>query len=329
MPTTCSTLISVIIPVYNAEKWIHQSYGQVAKQTYPHLEIVYIDNNSTDQSLEIIKKLAVTDKRIVWFEEMKKGAGAARNTGMRNARGSILSFLDVDDKIEPDKIARHVEILTRYPKVQLIYGKELKVYEDTNKSYEIPTDPGSPGPKEKITLAIHWLEVFSRLPGMSSVTCRKDAALSVDGFQENLLRGEDAAFFIKMALHFTCYYDDQKVGEYYRHPDSSTSSDNREQIGNPYYYQFKEFYLPYLTVFSKKTGNRKLLRFVSQKTAQSLLSHALIKCNSVKERNALISTELRDIKGKGLHYNHYLTTMVLAMCPKSLAKILIYVWSAL
>lgn len=97
-------LVSIIIPVYNAEEYLEKSLDSVINQTLTNIEIILIDDGSTDGSLAILRKYASIDSRIKLLHEENKGAGAARNYGMKYATGEYLSFLDCDDIVEKNMI---------------------------------------------------------------------------------------------------------------------------------------------------------------------------------------------------------------------------------
>ena len=94
-------MISVIIPVYNREKYIEECLNSVFAQSYQNFEIVLVDDGSTDNTLSICKELAKKDSRIKIFEGEHKGVSAARNVALDNAEGEYVFFLDSDDTIHP------------------------------------------------------------------------------------------------------------------------------------------------------------------------------------------------------------------------------------
>ena len=94
--------VSVIIPVYNVGKYISQCIESVIRQTYPHLEILVIDDGSTDDSGGICDAFARSDDRIRVFHTQNRGLSSARNLGLDHVTGSYIMFLDGDDWIEPD-----------------------------------------------------------------------------------------------------------------------------------------------------------------------------------------------------------------------------------
>jgi glycosyltransferase involved in cell wall biosynthesis len=92
--------VSVILPVYNVEPYLDECLMSIIKQTMTDIEIICINDGSTDGSANLLKKYAEKDSRIIIVNQQNAGAGAARNNGMRLARGEYLSFLDADDFFE-------------------------------------------------------------------------------------------------------------------------------------------------------------------------------------------------------------------------------------
>ena len=92
--------VSVIIPVYNAGKYLEECLNSVCAQTLKEIEIICVDDGSTDNSMEILHSFADRDERLIIFNEKNSGAGAARNRGLEIAKGEYLSFLDADDFFE-------------------------------------------------------------------------------------------------------------------------------------------------------------------------------------------------------------------------------------
>ncbi len=90
-------LISVVVPVYNSEKYLEQCLDSIVNQTHKNIELICVDDGSTDSSLEIINKYMEKDKRVSLLYQEHKGAGAARNLGLRKATGKYIFFLDSDD----------------------------------------------------------------------------------------------------------------------------------------------------------------------------------------------------------------------------------------
>ena len=95
-------LISVIVPVYNAEKYIRKCVASIQEQSYSHFELILINDGSKDNSLALCKELATLDQRIIVHDRINGGASAARNTGLDIAKGDYIVFVDSDDFVSPD-----------------------------------------------------------------------------------------------------------------------------------------------------------------------------------------------------------------------------------
>lgn len=96
--------VSVIVPVYNAQDYLEQCIVSILAQTLQEIEVICVDDSSTDRSLEILKKYEKEDIRMRVLTQPNSGAGAARNRGLSQASGEYLSFLDADDFFEPDML---------------------------------------------------------------------------------------------------------------------------------------------------------------------------------------------------------------------------------
>ena len=105
--------ISVIIPVYNAEKYLRECLDSVIEQTLQEIEIICVDDGSTDNSLAILKEYTQKDERLKIIEQANRGAGAARNLGMAVALGEYLAFLDADDLYYPQALAQAYSVAVK------------------------------------------------------------------------------------------------------------------------------------------------------------------------------------------------------------------------
>src|ERR1035437_936377 len=101
-------LVSIIIPCFNAERWISEAIQSCLDQTYQPIEVIVIDDGSTDKSLEVIKSFG---DKIRWETGPNRGGCAARNRGIKLANGSYLQFLDADDLLHPNKIASQMLVI--------------------------------------------------------------------------------------------------------------------------------------------------------------------------------------------------------------------------
>lgn len=101
-------MVSIIMPVYNAEKFLAESIGDILEQTYRDYELICVDDGSCDNSFQILEEYSRQEQRISVISQKNRGAGAARNTGMRAAKGKYLLFLDADDRFERNMLEKLV-----------------------------------------------------------------------------------------------------------------------------------------------------------------------------------------------------------------------------
>lgn len=111
-------LISVIVPVYNVEKYLKQCVNSIIKQTYTNIEIILIDDGSTDNSAHICDEFAQIDPRIKVFHKANGGLSSARNEGIKKSKGKYLTFIDSDDDISEDYVSYLYGLIKKY-KVKL------------------------------------------------------------------------------------------------------------------------------------------------------------------------------------------------------------------
>jgi len=123
-------LVSVIIPVYNTEDHISRCLDSLIKQTYKNIEIIIIDDGSTDDSLNICNEYSKNDNRIKIFSQRNEGAYIARNNGLSRAGGEWLIFIDSDDWIDLDGIEGLIEMVKKYPNIDLIRSYNRQVSEE-------------------------------------------------------------------------------------------------------------------------------------------------------------------------------------------------------
>ena len=140
-------LVSIIIPVYNAERHLVECIESALNQTWAHKELILVDDGSTDNSLEIANSFKSASVKI--FSQQNSGASVARNTGLKEAKGKYIQFLDADDILSPDKIEAQIKCLngslTKVALCATIHFYDGEDYLDKNISrewlYEDNDDP--------------------------------------------------------------------------------------------------------------------------------------------------------------------------------------------
>lgn len=124
--------VSVIIPVYNTAPYLKTCLNSILNQTLTNIEIICIDDGSTDQSLMILKYYAKIDSRIKILVQKNQGAGAARNYGMKVAHGRYLSFLDSDDFFHPNLLKKSVFLADKTKADIVIY--KINMFDNKKKN---------------------------------------------------------------------------------------------------------------------------------------------------------------------------------------------------
>ncbi len=133
--------ISVIVPVYNIKEYLPRCVRSITAQTYQNLELILVDDGSTDGTAALCDELAKEDQRIRVFHKENGGSSSARNLAIQQARGEYLAFVDSDDYISPDMYARLVEGLQKEPEVQVVQIGRDEVDEQGNKLPNICEPP--------------------------------------------------------------------------------------------------------------------------------------------------------------------------------------------
>lgn len=118
-------LISVIIPTYNAANYLPEAIESVLSQKYPNIEIIIIDDGSTDNTVDVLKPYS---DKIVYHYQDNGGPAAARNYGLQIAQGEIMAFLDADDLWPEDKLERQLSHLKEFPDAEIVVGRQRVEY---------------------------------------------------------------------------------------------------------------------------------------------------------------------------------------------------------
>lgn len=116
-------MVSVIVPVYNVENYLEQCIESIRKQTYTNIEIILIDDGSTDMSGHICDSYAKVDERIKVIHQINSGVANARNMGIRNAMGEYIVFVDSDDWIDPDMLECFISNMNGVDMISTAYWK--------------------------------------------------------------------------------------------------------------------------------------------------------------------------------------------------------------
>ena len=119
---TAEPLVSIIIPTYNYGALIGETLSSLQRQTLTDWECVVVDDGSTDDTAGVVARVAGRDPRVRYLRQENQRQSVAKNTGLADARGKYVQFLDADDLIEPLKFERQVEFLEAHAEADIVYG---------------------------------------------------------------------------------------------------------------------------------------------------------------------------------------------------------------
>ena len=208
-------LISIVVPVYNASRFLDETIKTVREQTIDNWELIFVDDCSTDNSDEIIKQYMKIDKRIKYFKQDQNGGPAlARNRGIDEAKGNFLCFLDADDMWDKDKLEKQLNFMLE---------KEVAF---SYTSYEFATFDGIPtGKKVKAKEVLTYKEVLKNNI-ISTITVMFNLNLINKELikMPNLKYVEDTATWFKILRNGFKAYGLSDVYSYYRRTSNTESS---------------------------------------------------------------------------------------------------------
>jgi glycosyltransferase involved in cell wall biosynthesis len=207
--------VSILMPMFNAERYIRSAATSILDQTFRDLELVVVDDGSSDRSAEFVG--AIRDPRIRLLQNPRRlGVSAARNQALAQARGTYVGFMDSDDVARPDRIARQVDFLTAHNDVALV-GSWAGLIDSGGRligSIEVPCDADT---------------IFSLLPRhncfvASSVMVRRTCMERLGGFRTEMSVAEDYDFFLRASEHFPLANIGTTLLSYRVHPSQLTTS---------------------------------------------------------------------------------------------------------
>lgn len=182
-------MISVIVPVYNSEKYLHKCIYSVLNQSYQDFELILVNDGSTDSSGMICDEYAEKDERLRVIHKKNGGVSSARNLGLINALGKWLLFVDSDDWIDLNALERLVELVNKFPESDLIRSFHRRVLKEDDINNDII--------RNEVQLYSRDRFLKTNLIGgfISSIFVKKDIVVNNDiKFQEDLIIKEDLLF---------------------------------------------------------------------------------------------------------------------------------------
>lgn len=245
-------LVSIIIPCYNAEKFLYKTIQSVVSQNYSNLEILCINDGSTDSTEQIINGFG--DERINYLYKENSGVSDTRNKGIEIATGKYVVFLDSDDIFSPEFIEKRVTFLEEHKEYGFCSSRVIKINENEEVVTRDSRGPYTPSLLEDILL---YKDGISTCPSIFMIRKRVLNEHNIR-FNVHLSSSADRFFLIELSMHCSCGFIEKGAELYYRIHGESMShklttklvSDNRL-----YYHELrKRNYIPsqYFREFSFK-----------------------------------------------------------------------------
>ena len=219
------SLISVIIPVFNMKEYLVRCVDSILAQTFSNIQILLVDDGSTDGSDLLCDQIAQQDERITVLHIEHAGPGAARNRGIQAAKGEYVTFVDSDDWIAPDMLESMLNVMIRQ-NADLVTCDLIRTSQDTPSFWN---DRDRTSPKTEIYTQEEYMRVFFRIGSnewvhfpVAKLYRRED--LSPDLYPEGIYIGEDvmSTFRVLMKAHRIVHIQ-KAFYYYYRNPNSATA----------------------------------------------------------------------------------------------------------
>ena len=204
LPLTSEPLVSVIIPMFNAQAFICETLDSIFAQTYKNIEVIVIDDGSTDCSSRVVHDYKVLVS--YYYQSNSGGCAVPRNTGIARSSGEFLCFVDADDILVPDRIARQVDFMARNPYVGLVFCD----YRNFNEEGPYPKSHFQTCPRlwsllkgqqELIIDNACELLVQENFGCAGSLLIRRNLLKLESGFESTLRACEDFHFYYRLARH--------------------------------------------------------------------------------------------------------------------------------
>ena len=183
--------VSIIIPTYNQSQYLEEAIESALNQTYKNIEIIIVDDGSTDNTPEVIKSF---DNKIIYIQQKNKGASSARNTGIKKANGEYIAFLDADDMWLKNKLENQIKFIQNNPEIGLL-GTGCYQMIDMSKMIHKKIFPAK---NEILQKDLIKYNPFIQ----SSVMIKKDVFNSIGLYDEKFKESEDYDLWLRIAQKY-------------------------------------------------------------------------------------------------------------------------------
>lgn len=220
--SSADCLVSVIMPAYNSSAYIAEAIGSVLDQDYGNLELIVVDDGSSDDTTALARSFG---EKVTVIEQANSGPAAARNRGVMQARGELLAFMDSDDVWAPGKVKAQVDYLQQHPDVGIVYGRLIRWLEKEDGTFDPPPGPGSP-PSDRPVAPDRsgWIYpelLLDSVIWIVTAMVRRPIWDALGGMDESLRCGEDYDFFIRASRICRMHELDEVLASYRIHRQSA------------------------------------------------------------------------------------------------------------
>ncbi|NJM90675.1 MAG: glycosyltransferase [Hydrococcus sp. RU_2_2] len=187
-------MISVVMPAYNASRYVGQAIESVLQQIFTDFELLIIDDGSTDGTLILTNQYALRDRRIKVLSQTNQGVSATRNRGVQMAKGQFMAFLDADDLWLPDKLAAHIEHFQANPNLAVSFSRVEFISPDGERTGQVSTS-------RLVNLKPEDFLYENPTTTMSNLIVRSEVFAQIGGFAEDMSYSEDLEWLFRAICH--------------------------------------------------------------------------------------------------------------------------------
>jgi len=214
-------IVSVNIPVYNDEKYIGETLLSALNQTYRDLEIVVVDDGSTDRTAEIIKSFS--DSRIKYYYQTNQGIGATRNKAIEHSSGKYIAFLDHDDLWMPNKLEKQLALFKANPKLGMVFCDTI-FFNSEGDLYSIYA-------KRKPPRGMAFRELLRNYClSCETVVVKRSVLDEVGYFPSDMMMVEEYDLFLRIASRYSLDYVNEPLAKYRIHEHNYSWGKENEAI---------------------------------------------------------------------------------------------------
>lgn len=208
MPTVSQPKVSVVVSCYNYARFLPEAVASLQSQTYPNVEILIVDDGSTDDTPAVAARLAA-DPRVVSVRQANEGQAGAKNTGIRRATGEFIAFLDADDRWDPKKLEKQMRLFAD-PDVGVVFSRMKPVNEAGVPVATRDTAPERQPRRGRVTEALF----FDNFVPFSSAVVRRSVFDRVGVMDTAISMGIDWDLWLRASVHFSFDFVDEELMEY-------------------------------------------------------------------------------------------------------------------